>query len=275
MKKRTIGKLILGLIAAVSFGLLTACSGGPKSSGKILVGTQATAAGLSYLDEKGNLTGYEVEVLKEVDKKIPDVQFEFKTMDFATLFTELSAKKVDIINSNLQYSKERADKYLYSKEIFYRSPYKLVVNENDTIHKTIRDLDGKKVGVLGTGLQFPLLKDIVAKEKLNIEILPAKSATETIALLKDGRADAVFLPEHQAYVFSKYRNAGLKATGPGYIAAGLKPDDVGAHFLFDKNNTALRDKVDKALAELRADGTLKKLSEKWFGVDFTQPVKLD
>ena len=57
MKKQTVKGLIFGLIAAVSFGLLTACSGGPKSSGKVLVGTQATAAGLSYLDEKGNLTG--------------------------------------------------------------------------------------------------------------------------------------------------------------------------------------------------------------------------
>ncbi len=274
MRFKSLGKILIALVAAVTISLVVGCSDNPKSSGKIIVGTQAVAPGTTYLDEKGNLTGFEVEVLKEVDKRIPDVEFEYKTMDFATLFTELGAKKVDIINSNLQYNEERAKKYLYSKEIFYRSPYKIVVNENDNVHKTIEDLKGKKISVL-PGLQLPALKEIVDKKKLQIEILTAKSTAEIIAMLKDGRADAVFMPEHQVYVFSKYRNAGLKATGPGYIPIGLKPEDVGAHFLFDKNNTALRDKVDKALAEMRADGTLKKLSEKWLGADFTQPIKLD
>lgn len=273
MKKRTIGKLILSLIVAVSFGLLTACSGEPKSSGKVIVGTQATAAGTTYLDEKGKLTGFEVEVLKEVDKRIPDVEFEFKTMDFGSLFTELGAKKVDIINSNLQYNKERAEKYLYSKEIVYRSPYKIVVNEDDNVHKSLKDLDGKKVSIL-PGLQLATLKKLIEEQKLNIEILPAKSTAEIIAMVKDGRTTAAFMPAHQAYPFSKFRNAAIKAVGQGYIAQGLTPDQVGAHFLFDKENTPLRDKVDKALAEMRADGTLKKLSIEWLGDDYTKPLKL-
>lgn len=273
MRFKSLGKILIALVAAVTIGLVAGCSGGPKSSGKIIVGTVSGNAGTSYLDEKGNLTGFEVEVLKEIDRRIPDVEFEYKTFDFPSLFTELGAKKVDLISTNIQYNKDRAQKYLYSKEFTFATYYKVVVPPDNNTIKSLDDLNGKKLALLN-GLQLKVVEDYIKEHNLNIELLPAKKTSEVIELLTSGRADAVFVPEFHVSVFTKYQNTPLKAVGPGYVAKGLTPETAGAHLLFDKNNTALRDKVDKALASMRADGTLKNLSLKWFGIDFTQPLKL-
>lgn len=242
---------------------------------KVLVGTQADNPGTSYIDEKGQLTGYEVEVLREIDKRIPEVEFEFKTMDFSTLFVSLATKKVQLITSNIKRSAEREKQYLYTTEDFYRTPYKLVLKGSDTTTKSFRDLDGKKIAVLGTGLQAKLLDDYIKKNNFRIETVPSKSNTEMVNLLTAGRADALFLPEHQVNVFNKYRGANLKVVGKGLIPADKKPDEFGAYFLVQKDDTVLRDQLDAAIKSIKKDGTLKALSVKWFGEDFTVPFQVE
>jgi ABC-type amino acid transport substrate-binding protein len=268
MKKKSIA-LILAAAIGLTSGIVSA---EPKT---ILVGTLADNAGTSYLDAKGKLTGYEVEVLREVDRRLPEYTFEYKTMDFGNLFVALGTKKVNLINCNLQYSPERAKKFLFTNETFYASPYKLIVKKDNNTIRTLNDLNGQKIAVLGTGLQYKVLTDYVENKKLNVEILPVKSSTEIVNMLKSGRADVAFMPEFQSYVFSRYRGANLKATGFGLIPASVNPSQVGARFMFNKNDTELRDHVDRAVASMRKDGTLKKLSLQWFGKDFTQPVTLD
>lgn len=239
------------------------------------VGTQADNAGTSYIDDKGALTGFEVEVLREIDRRLPEYAFEYKTMDFATLFIALGSKKLDLITSNIQWSAEREKKYLFTKETFYSTPYKLVVKGSENNIKSFRDLTGKKVGVLGTGLQAKVLADYIDRSKLEAEVVPAKSNTELVSLLFADRVDALVLPEHQAVVFKKYRNRDLKAVGKGLIPLNLTVSEVGAHFLLGKDDTVLRDRLDWALQGMRKDGTLSRLSIEWFGQDFTVPFEVE
>ncbi|MDR3361357.1 MAG: transporter substrate-binding domain-containing protein [Desulfovibrio sp.] len=248
------------------FGVASAFGAEKKT---ILVGTQPVNVGTSYLDDKGHLTGYEVEVLREINRRLPEYKFEFKTMDFGTLFIELSAKKLDVITSNIQWSPDREKKYLLTKEIFYATPYRLTVKGNDDKIKTFEDLKGKKIALLGTGAQAKVLADFVAARKLDVEIVPGKSNTEIINLLFSNRVDALFLPEHQALVFKKYRGFDLKTVDKGVIADYMTPEKAGARFALDKGNEVLRDRLDWALREIRKDGTLRKLSLEWFDKDLT------
>ncbi|MDR1359988.1 MAG: transporter substrate-binding domain-containing protein [Deltaproteobacteria bacterium] len=241
----------------------------------IIVGTQADNAGTSYLDEKGRLTGFEVEVLREIARRLPEYSFEFKTMDFATLFIELGAKKVDVITSNIAWTPERAEKYLFTKENFYGTPYKIVLKGNDDSIKSFQDLAGRKIGVLGTALQAKLLADYVQKHKIATEIVPAKSNTELVSLLFADRVDALLLPEHQAVVFKKYRDRDLKAVGRGIAQPNTTPEQAGAHLLLDKSDLALRDRLDWALQEMRKDGALNRISLAWFDQDFTVPFEVE
>ncbi|GHV50430.1 cysteine ABC transporter substrate-binding protein [Deltaproteobacteria bacterium] len=241
----------------------------------VQVGTQADNVGTSYINEKGVLTGFEVEVLREIDQRLPDYAFEYKTMDFATLFIALGSKKLDLITSNIQWSAEREKKYLFTKETFYSTPYKLVVKESENSIKSFRDLTGKKVGLLGTGLQAKVFADYVERGKLEVEVVPGKSNTELVSLLFADRVDALVLPEHQAVVFKKYRDRALKTVGKGLIPLNLTVSEVGAHFLTGKEDVALRDRLDWALQSLRKDGTLSRLSIEWFGQDFTVPFDVE
>ncbi|PWC16797.1 transporter substrate-binding domain-containing protein [Brenneria corticis] len=239
----------------------------------VLVGTQGENPGLSYIDEKGKVTGFEVEVLNEIDKRIPDVKFEYKTMDFASLFVSLAGRKVQIINSNIWRSPEREKQFLYTHEVFYETPFKLVVPENNTDIQGVDDLNGKKVAVLGTGVQAKILEGIINKKVLDVAVFPSKSNTEMVGLLNAKRVDALFLPEHQVSLFNKYRNQRLKTVGEGFLPENVRPGDPGAHLLLQKSDTELRDKLDKAIIEIKSDGTLEKLSYEWFGADFTKPLK--
>jgi L-cystine transport system substrate-binding protein len=265
-------KFVALLVAIVLLYSGVASAAGEEA---VLVGTQPDNAGTSYLDEKGYLTGFEVEVLREVDRRLPEYAFEYKTMDFATLFIALGSKKVRVITSNIQWSQEREQKYLFTKEIFYASPYKLVVKGTEKTIQSFADMTGKKIGLLGTGLQARVMADYIARHKLQLEIVPGKSNAEIISLLFADRVNALLLPEHQAVVFKKYRNRDLKVVGKGLIPIGLKPSEVGAHLLLNKDDTRLRDRLDWALAAMRKDGTLSRLSLEWFGEDFTQPFEVE
>jgi len=220
--------------------------------------------------DPGGRTGYEIEVLNEVVKRLPGYQIDYKTMDFSTLFISLATNKVDVITSNIKKNPEREKQFLYTQEDFYRTPYKLVVAQSDSKTKSFADLNGKKIAVLGTGVQAKVLDDYIKRRKLDLEVLPSKSNTEMVSLLANGRVDALFLPEHQAIVFNKYRGAALKELGKGLIPSDKKPDEFGAYFLLQKGNVELRDKIDVALRGMKKDGSLKKLSVKWFDRDFTE-----
>ncbi|WP_191091570.1 transporter substrate-binding domain-containing protein [Affinibrenneria salicis] len=240
----------------------------------VFVGTQGENPGLSYIDENGKLTGFEVEVLREIDKRIPGVKFEYKAMDFASLFVSLSGRKVQIINSNIWRSPEREKQFLYTNEVFYQTPFKIVVPADNNAINDLRGLHGKKIAVLGTGVQAKILADNISKNALEVEVFPSKSNTEMVGLLNAQRVDALFLPEHQVSLFNKYREQHLKTVGQGYLPTNVRPGDPGAHLLLQKSDVALRDSLDKAIIEIKNDGTLEKLSNEWFGADFTQPLKL-
>lgn len=241
----------------------------------VRIGVQADNPGTTYLDESGKMAGYEVDVLNEVFKRIPDHEIDYRTMDFATLFVSLATNKVDLITSNIKRNPERENQYLFTEEDFYRTPYKLVVQQDNAAINSFADMNGRKIAVLGTGVQAKVLADYIERHNLDLEVLPSKSNTEMVTLLTSGRVDSIFLPEHQALVFNKYRGTTLRLVGNGLIPAGKKPEEFGAHFLLRKDNTELRDKIDTALRSMRADGTLSQLSEKWFGKDLTGNFPVD
>jgi L-cystine transport system substrate-binding protein len=260
------------LLLTVSMLITTAQA---SNSRTVLVGTQADNPGLSFIDEHGVLTGYEVEVLREINRRTPEIKFEYRTMDFAMLFVSLGTKKVQLINSNIKKSAEREKQFLYTSEDFYRTPFKLVIKGNDSSIHAFKDLVGKKIAVLGTGVQAKVLSEYLKKNNLNVEVLPSKSNTEMVSLLNTGRVEALFLPEHQVNVFNRFRKENLKAIGKGLIPADKTPNEFGAYFLVQKGDTVLRDQLDKALRSMKKYGTLKKLSLKWFGEDFTVPFQIE
>ena len=106
---------------------------------KIIVGTGTQFPNICFLDNKGNLTGYDVELVKEIDKRLPNYKFEFKTMDFSNLLLSLESNKIDLVAHQMEVNEERKQKFLFNKEPYNIFPLHVVVNEK------IRQLNQLKI----------------------------------------------------------------------------------------------------------------------------------
>lgn len=171
MKKKNLKKLLTVTISVgiLSSTLLTGCGKEASSTEsaskevsseedtsndsvtKIIVGTGNGYSPYCYLDEEGNLAGYEYEVLKEVDELLPQYEFEYQTSDFTNIAISLEAGKIDIAAHQYEYNDERASKFLFSEETYTTFvTYLVVPKENTSVH-TLDDLQGKTIYTGGKG----------------------------------------------------------------------------------------------------------------------------
>lgn len=97
--------IILVLAGCGSSDNASNASGASGSNGdvkKIIVGTGTQFKNVCFIDENGNLTGFDVELIKELDKRLPQYEFEFKTMDFGNLLLSLDAGKIDLVSHQME-----------------------------------------------------------------------------------------------------------------------------------------------------------------------------
>ena len=155
MKKSLKKLLTMTLSLAFVFSVLLAGCGKDNQSEegvtKITVGTGNGYAPYCYLDENGNLAGYEYEVLKAVDELLPQYEFEYQTSDFTNVAISLDAGKIDIAAHQYEYNDERASKYLFGEEPYTTFVTYLVVPKENTSISSLDDLQGKTVFAGGKG----------------------------------------------------------------------------------------------------------------------------
>lgn len=141
-------KKTLLIVMALLFTFLGACSSkettstATSSSGdskdkkvqKIIVGTGTQFPNICFLDSNGKLTGYDVELVRQIDEKLPEYEFEFKTMEFSNLLLSLETNKIDFVAHQMEVNDEREEKFLFNKE-----PYNVF-----PLQVTVKDLKRKK-----------------------------------------------------------------------------------------------------------------------------------
>lgn len=269
MKRRSLG--LVGLLAAASLAL-AACGGttastdsaggdtslsSVKDAGTIVFATEGTYKPFSFHEGgAGALTGYDVDVATAVAGKL-GVKAKFEETQFDSIFAGLEAKRFDAVANQVTINPSRQEKYSLS------TPYTvsrgvIVTKDSTTDITSFADLKGKTTAQSLTSNWYTLAVDSGAK------VESVEGWAQSVSLLKDGRVDAIV---NDKLTFLDYEhntpNSGLK------IAATTKDTSESA-FAFRKGSTALTDAVDKAIAELQADGTLKTLSEKYFGQDVSK-----
>ncbi|GAA3650536.1 amino acid ABC transporter substrate-binding protein [Asaccharospora irregularis] len=227
-----------------------------KSEGKIRVGTEGTYAPFTFYDDKGTLTGFDVEIAREVAKRL-GVEAEFIETKWDGMFAGLDAKRFDMVANQVSINDERKEKYDFSSP-YITSRAVLIVNEDNNDIKTFEDLKGKKAAQSLTSDIGKIASDNGA------EIVQIDGFNQAIDLLVSKRVDATvndslsFLdlkkqkPETPIKSVANYDNATQSA------------------LLFNKGNDELVEEVNKILADMVADGTYLKISEKWFGTDVSK-----
>ena len=219
------------------------------------------------MNEKGNLTGYDVEILKEVEKRNPGIHFEYKMMPTSAAFVAIESGQADIVANQVGYTDERAAKTIYTKEVNNYTARKIAVRNDRNDINSLEDLKGKKVAVTTNSEAVRQLQDLNKTYNPPIELIYTdKGFTEGANLVVTGRADAT--PQYEVSITDAVKTLGLpiKAVGPVISSVptyfALKKDD---------DHQKLADTIDKTLKDMKADGTLKKLSEQFLGKDYTVP----
>jgi L-cystine transport system substrate-binding protein len=228
-----------------------------RDAGVITVGTEGTYPPFTFHEGgSGELTGYDVDVIKAVADRL-GVEAQFEETQFDAIFAGLEAGRFDVIANQVSIDPERQAKYDFSKP-YTVSPGVVVVTKDDDSINSFDDLAGKTTAQSLTSNWYQMAQDAGA----NVESV--EGWAQAVTLLKQGRVDATVNDELTFLDYQKTEHdTDLK------IAAKTTEEAHNA-FAFRKGSTSLVKAVDKALAQLRQDGTLAKISEKYFGADVSK-----
>jgi len=248
--RRTFLTLVAALLAAAT---LAGCGGGGGASSDTLrVGTEGTYSPFSFQGPDGKLTGYDIEVVTAVANKLGK-KVEFTQTPFDSIFAGLEAKRFDIIANQVTVTDERKAKYDLS-EPYTVSEGVIVTRADDTSIKSLADLKGKTTAQSSTSNWAGVARNAGA----NVEAV--EGFVQAIQLLKDRRVDATV---NDTLAVGQYLRT---SNDSGIKVAGTTGDKSEQAFAARKDSGLIAD-VNKALDQLRADGTLKTISDKYFGSD--------
>ena len=248
--------------------VLAACSSqssSKKSSGKeeVVFATVGTTAPFSY-EDNGELTGYDIEVAKAVFKDSDKYKVTFKKTEWASIFTGIDSGKYQMAGNNISYTKERANKYLFSYPIG-STPSVLVV-PNDSKITSYDDIGGHSTQVVqGTTTAAQLEKYNQEHSNDTVDInYTNENITQMLTNLNDGKYDfKIFDAPTVNTVIKNQQLTNLKTID-------LKSDDQPyIYFIFGDDQKDLQTYVNKRLKTLQENGTLSKLAEQYLGGDYT------
>ncbi|MEC1446758.1 transporter substrate-binding domain-containing protein [Bacillus haynesii] len=272
MNKLHTYKRITLLITVLALALITAaCSTAQNKAenqktawdeinekGKIVVATSGTLYPTSYHDTdsgKDKLTGYEVEVIREAAKRL-DLNVEFKEMGFDGMLTAVGSGQVDAAANDITMTDDRKEKFLFS------TPYKYsfgtaIVRKKDLsgIHK-LEDLKGKKAAGAATTVYMDIARKYGAEEV----IYDNATNDQFLKDVANGRTD-VILNDYYLQKLALAAMPDLDLT----IHPDLKYYPHQQGMIMKKGNTELKKQFDKTIDEMLKDGTIKKISKKFFG----------
>ena len=240
------------LLAVVSIVGCGGSGGNPAESDTLRVGTEGTYSPFSYQGTDGQLTGYDIEIAQAVGAKLGK-KVEFVQTPWDAIFAGLEAQRFDLIANQVTINDERKAKYDLS-DPYTVSEGVIVTRADDTSITSLANLQGKTTAQSATSNWAQVARDAGA----NVEAV--EGFVQAIQLLKDKRVDATVNDTLAVGEYQRTNNdAGIKIAGT--------TGDTSEQAFAARKDSGLIAEVNRALGELRADGTLKQISEKYFGSD--------
>jgi L-cystine transport system substrate-binding protein len=229
-----------------------------KQSGKIRVGLMGTYAPYNFINDKREVDGFDADIAKAVAKHI-GVEVEFITGEFSGLIEGLQKDKYDALVSQVTITDDRKQKMDFSTPYVKNAVNVIVKSDNTSIQK-LEDFKDKKIGVgLGTNDE-KYLRDVAIPKVGNFEIATYNDVITSLQDLNVGRIDATINNVFALKPLIDKNHFDVKAVGEP-----IKEDVAG--IAIRKDNPELLAAINKALEEMKADGTFKEIFKKWFDVE--------
>ena len=226
-------------------------------SGKFVLGLDASFKPMGYTDENDEIVGFDIDCAEEVCKRL-GVTLEKKGINWDTKEDTLDAGTIDCIWNGMSIDEKREERMNLS-EPYMENSMVFVVPGNSTAEK-MSDLADKAVAVQNGSTAQTLLEESAIGGSCKIS--PLATNVEALQQMDLGLVDAVYLDS----VVAEYE---IAEAGKDWKIFTDGSESEKYAIGFRKGDQALRDKVQETLSEMKADGTLAKISEKWFGKDVT------
>ena len=228
-----------------------------QTNGKLVVALEGAWQPWSYHDESDTLMGYDVEVSRAIAEKL-GVEPEYVESDWDSLFAGLDAGRFDIVCNGVEVTDERSKTYDFTTPYGYIHTALAVRKDNEDI-KSFEDLKGKTTANSLASTYMELA------ESYGATVQGIDTLEETIQLLTAGRIDATLNADVSFYDYlNVHPDADFKLVAQtedaSHVAIPVRKGDDSASLL---------EAINTAIEELRADGTLKALGEKYFGQDIS------
>ena len=226
-----------------------------QDAGELRIGLEGTWQPFSYHDENDELVGYDVEVAKGIAERL-GVEAVISEGPWEGLLTGLSTGVYDIVVNGVDITEEREQSFDFSEPYAY-DHIDLVTRVGDDSITSFEDLEGR-TSANSTGSTYAEIGEDYGATVSNVPTL-----AQTMELVLNGTVDATINADTSIQDY-------LNVTGETGLQVVAQLDDVTRYAIpMKKGSDALREAVKGALDEMREDGTLAELSEKYFGIDIT------
>jgi cystine transport system substrate-binding protein len=228
-----------------------------QQKGEITIATEGTWAPWTYHDENDELVGFDIEVAQAIADKL-GVKATFIEGEWDGLLAGVSSGRYDIMANGVEIDEDRQETYDFSEPYAYIRTAIIVQSDNDEI-TSFSDLEGKTTANT-LASTYSKLAESYGATPTGVDDL-----NQTIELLLAGRIDATLNAEVTYYDYmDAHPDANLKIAAltedASQVAIPMRKGD---------ETKTLREAINQAIAELKADGTLSEISMKYFGSDLS------
>ena len=261
--KKQISVLVLALMAAA---MISGCGkkedapaseAAPAPAAAIVVGLDDNFPPMGFRDEKNELVGFDIDLAKEAAKRL-GAEVTFKPIDWNAKEAELNGKRIDVLWNGLTITEERKANILFTTPYLENRQIIVVLDKSELKDKA--GLAGKVVGVQdGSSAVEAVQKDEATAKSLK----ELKKFADNVTALMDlsaGRLDAIVVDEVVGRYYTSKKPGEYRVLDENF---GTEDYGVGTR----KDDTELMGKLQKALDDMKKDGTAASISTKWFGKD--------